>query len=139
MSIPPASLDEIPAKRSMERVATSIEQYCTFPVVERVKLFSFFTGNEDMHLNNFFLIRREGKVELSPAHDLINTTIAIGNAQGLVQVESRSDVQSGPEQTHFSKRGGCAQADRTGFLIVPDAPSPLDILTPLSYFTHRIE
>lgn len=71
---------------SMEQVAATIEQYCTFPAVEKVKLFrltlfSFLTGNEDMHLKNFSLIRREGKVELSPAYDLLNTTIAIGNAQ----------------------------------------------------------
>ncbi|MDL1891407.1 HipA domain-containing protein [Sphingobacteriales bacterium CHB3] len=71
---------------SMEQVAATIERYCTFPAVEKVKLFrltlfSFLTGNEDMHLKNFSLIRREGKVELSPAYDLLNTTIAIGNAQ----------------------------------------------------------
>lgn len=71
---------------SMEQVAATIERYCTFPAVEKVKLFrltlfSFLTGNEDMHLKNFSLIRREGKVELSPAYDLLNTTIAIGKAQ----------------------------------------------------------
>lgn len=71
---------------SMENVAATIEQYCTFPAVEKVKLFrltlfSFLTGNEDMHLKNFSLIRREGKVELSPSYDLLNTTIAIGNAR----------------------------------------------------------
>lgn len=71
---------------SMERVAATIEQYCTFPSVENVKLFrltlfSFLVGNEDMHLKNFSLIQRDGKVELAPAYDLINTTIAIGRAQ----------------------------------------------------------
>jgi len=68
---------------SMERVAETIEQFCTFPAVEKVKLFrmtlfSFLVGNEDMHLKNFSLIRREGKVELAPAYDLINTTVALG-------------------------------------------------------------
>lgn len=55
--------------------------HCTFPVVERVKLFdrlifNYLVGNEDMHLKNFSLIRREGKSELSPAYDFLNTTIA---------------------------------------------------------------
>jgi serine/threonine-protein kinase HipA len=71
---------------SMERVAATVAQYCTFPAVENVKLFrltlfSFLVGNEDMHLKNFSLIQRDGKVELAPAYDLINTTIAIGGAQ----------------------------------------------------------
>jgi serine/threonine-protein kinase HipA len=68
---------------SMEQVAKVIKSYCTFPAVENVKLarrviFSFLTGNEDMHLKNFSLVTRDGKVELSPAYDLLNTTIILG-------------------------------------------------------------
>jgi serine/threonine-protein kinase HipA len=69
---------------SMEQVIAIIDKYCTFPLVEKVKLFrltlfNFLIGNEDMHLKNFSLIRREGKIELSPAYDLVNTTIALRN------------------------------------------------------------
>ncbi|MFN3841464.1 MAG: HipA domain-containing protein, partial [Cyclobacteriaceae bacterium] len=69
-------------KSSMEKVAEIVEQYCTFPIIDKVKLFrltlfSFLCGNEDMHLKNFSLIRREGKIELSPAYDLVNSTIAL--------------------------------------------------------------
>lgn len=65
---------------SMEKVASVIEKHCTFPVIEKLKLFrimifNFITGNEDMHLKNFTLIRNENKIELSPAYDLLNTTI----------------------------------------------------------------
>jgi serine/threonine-protein kinase HipA len=68
---------------SMERVAATIERYCTFPAVEKVKLFrltlfAFLIGNEDMHLKNFSLISRDGKTGLSPAYDQINTTIVLG-------------------------------------------------------------
>ena len=71
---------------SMEKVAGVIEQFCTFPAIERVKLlertiFSFLVGNEDMHLKNFSLITRNQKVELAPAYDLLNTTIALKNAR----------------------------------------------------------
>jgi len=67
---------------SMEQVAMIIRQFCTFPVLEYVKLLrlslvNFLLGNEDMHLKNFSLIGREGKVELSPAYDLVNSTIAL--------------------------------------------------------------
>ncbi len=70
---------------SMEQVAAVIDRYATFPAVEKLKLFrltvfNFLVGNEDMHLKNFSLISRDGKVELSPAYDLLNTTIAIANA-----------------------------------------------------------
>ena len=70
---------------TMEQVAKTIQEFCTFPVVEfaklfRLTLFNFVVGNEDMHLKNFSLIEREGKVELSPAYDLLNTTIAMGKA-----------------------------------------------------------
>ncbi len=69
---------------SMEKVAEIIERLCTFPVLDKVKLFrltlfSFIVGNEDMHLKNFSLIEREGKIELSPAYDLLNTSIALKN------------------------------------------------------------
>ena len=69
---------------SMEKVAAVIDQFCTFPAIERVKLFertlfSFLVGNEDMHLKNFSLITRNQKVELAPAYDFLSTTIAIKN------------------------------------------------------------
>ena len=44
-------------------------------------LFSFLAGNEDMHLKNFSLITRNEKVELAPAYDFLNTTIALKAAK----------------------------------------------------------
>ena len=65
---------------STERIIGIIDRFCTFPALERIKfferlLFSFLTGNEDMHLKNWSLVTRDDKVELSPAYDLLNTTI----------------------------------------------------------------
>lgn len=69
---------------SMEKVAKLVEEFCTFPMVEKVKLFrltlfSYLCGNEDMHLKNFSIIHRDGKIELSPAYDLLNSTIVLSN------------------------------------------------------------
>jgi serine/threonine-protein kinase HipA len=55
-------------------------------VVEKIKLFrltlvNFLIGNEDMHLKNFSLITREGKIELSPAYDILNSTIVLTSPQ----------------------------------------------------------
>ena len=41
-------------------------------------LFNFLNG---AHVKNFSLIRRHRKIELSPAYDLVNTTILLGNPQ----------------------------------------------------------
>ena len=70
----------------MEKVPAVVDRFCTFPAIERVKLFertlfSFLTGNEDMHLKNFSLITRDDRVDLAPAYDLLSSAIAIGNAQ----------------------------------------------------------
>jgi serine/threonine-protein kinase HipA len=67
---------------SMEKLVLIIDEYCTFPAIEKAKLFklvlfNFLTGNEDMHLKNFSVIVRNNKVELSPAYDLLNTTIIL--------------------------------------------------------------
>jgi serine/threonine-protein kinase HipA len=65
---------------SMERVVEQVDRHCTFPVIEKARLFRrtvfcWLTGNEDMHTKNFSLISRSGKVELSPLYDCLNTTV----------------------------------------------------------------
>ena len=71
---------------SMEKVISILEKHCTFPALEKIKLFrliifNFLVGNEDMHLKNFTLIRRKDKIELSPAYDLLNTTIVLNSKE----------------------------------------------------------
>ena len=66
---------------SMERLVSLLDAYCTFPAIEKVKLlkrslFNFLVGNEDMHLKNYSLITRQGKVELAPAYDFLSSTVA---------------------------------------------------------------
>jgi serine/threonine-protein kinase HipA len=65
---------------SMEKIVTLINTYCTFPAIENIKLFkmvlfNFLVGNEDMHLKNYSIINRDGKISLSPCYDLVNSTI----------------------------------------------------------------
>jgi len=67
---------------TMEKLILLIDEFCTFPVIEKAKLFrlvlfNFLTGNEDMHLKNFSVIRNGNKIELSPAYDLVNSTIVL--------------------------------------------------------------
>ncbi len=72
---------------SVEQVIRLIETFTTFPAVEKLKLFArilfcFLTGNEDMHLKNYSIITSKGGIHrLSPAYDLLNTTIALRTAE----------------------------------------------------------
>lgn len=73
---------------SMEKVASVIETFCTFPAIEKIKLFrltlfNFLVGNEDMHLKNFSLIRTDDLVKISPAYDLLNSTIVVSEKEEL--------------------------------------------------------
>ena len=69
---------------SMERIVNLIDTYCTFPAIEKIKLFklvifNYLIGNEDMHLKNISIINENGKVMLSPCYDLVNSTIEYKN------------------------------------------------------------
>jgi serine/threonine-protein kinase HipA len=71
---------------SMELVAGVVERFCTFPVLDRIRLFertlfSFLVGNENMHMKNFSLLTRGDVVELAPAYDFLSTTLALPNPQ----------------------------------------------------------
>ena len=71
---------------TIEKIIRLIEQFCTFPAIEKIKffklvLFSFVIGNEDMHIKNFSLITRKNKVEFSPAYDLLNSTLVMDGAE----------------------------------------------------------
>jgi len=71
---------------SMEQVAEVVDTYCTFPQIEKIKLFrlavfNFLAGNEDAHLKNFSLITVDSVVKLSPCYDLVNSKIVSGSEE----------------------------------------------------------
>jgi serine/threonine-protein kinase HipA len=76
---------DVKYRSSMERLAAVLDRHVTFPQAQRAELlrrvlFCFLTGNEDMHLKNFSLITRGHVVELAPAYDLVNSTLALERA-----------------------------------------------------------
>jgi serine/threonine-protein kinase HipA len=66
---------------SYEQIAKAIVKYSSNPGLDVVNffeqvLFSFLTGNADMHLKNFSLIRKPGIGNvLAPAYDLVSTAL----------------------------------------------------------------
>ena len=68
-------------KSSYERIAKAIVQYSSMPKMDvtnffEVILFSWITGNNDMHLKNFSLYEPiDGIIRLTPAYDMLNAVI----------------------------------------------------------------
>ena len=68
-------------KSSYERIAKAIAQYSSMPKMDvtnffETVLFSWITGNNDMHLKNFSLYEpQDGTIRLTPAYDLLNASI----------------------------------------------------------------
>lgn len=65
---------------SMERIGKAIQDYAdnTFLDILRyyeLTLYSFLTGNNDMHLKNFSMVKTSYGWALSPAYDLLNVAI----------------------------------------------------------------
>jgi serine/threonine-protein kinase HipA len=66
---------------SYEQIAKAIQRHSVTPGLDVVNffelvLFSFLTGNADMHLKNFSLLEQPGLgMVLSPAYDLVNTAL----------------------------------------------------------------
>ena len=64
-------------KSSMEKVGKALGDYSNNTLLDKLylfelTLFSFLTGNNDMHLKNFSMINSNGTWLLSPAYDLLN-------------------------------------------------------------------
>ena len=68
---------------SMEQIGKAIRECSDIPGLDIVRffelsLFCFLTGNSDMHLKNFSLLRcQDGHYELSPAYDLVPVKIIL--------------------------------------------------------------
>lgn len=67
-------------RSSMERIGKALTEYSDNPLLDKVfffelTLFSFLTGNNDMHLKNFSMIESSSGWILSPAYDLLNVAI----------------------------------------------------------------
>ena len=75
-------LTEDKYKGSYERIAKLIKQYSAAPLLDvvnfwEVVVFSWLTGNADMHLKNFSLYRPADNYMLTPAYDLLSTSIVM--------------------------------------------------------------
>lgn len=75
-------LTEDKYKGSYERIAKLIRQHSSAPLLDvinfwEIVVFSWLTGNADMHLKNFSLYRPVNSYMMTPAYDLLSTAIAM--------------------------------------------------------------
>lgn len=80
-------LAELPSAKkydsSMEKAGKLILKYSSAPGFDvisffEIVLFSFLTGNADMHLKNFSIIQdKDNQYRLAPAYDLLSTVLAL--------------------------------------------------------------
>ena len=79
------TLTEHKYRGSYEKTGKIINQYSTQSGLDTLHyfelvVFSFITGNADMHLKNFSMFeKQEGQFSLSPAYDLVSTMLVIKN------------------------------------------------------------
>ncbi|WP_017257657.1 HipA domain-containing protein [Pedobacter arcticus] len=73
-------LTESKYKGSYEKIGKLILKYCTQTGFDALTyfelvLFSYLTGNNDMHLKNFSVLHTDQGINLSPAYDLLNVNL----------------------------------------------------------------
>jgi serine/threonine-protein kinase HipA len=67
-------------KSSMEKIGKALDSFSDNTLLDKIfyfelTLFAFLTGNNDMHLKNFSMIKSTSGWTLSPAYDLLNVSI----------------------------------------------------------------
>ncbi len=67
-------------RSSIERIGKALHAYASNTQLDKLfffelVIFSYLTGNNDMHLKNFSMIEHQGEWKLAPAYDLLNVAI----------------------------------------------------------------
>lgn len=118
--------DRYPADKyrlSLDEIAKGIEKFAAAPLVELLRLlrlsaFSYLIGNGDLHARNISLWVEpaSGRVELSPAYDLLSS-LPYGDRRMALKMDGRDDNLKRAHFLRFGERRGlrpkavCAMLD----------------------------
>jgi serine/threonine-protein kinase HipA len=124
-------------KSSMEKVGKALNSYSDNTLLDKIfyfelALFSFLTGNNDMHLKNFSMIKNSTGWVLSPAYDLLNVAILIPDDKeelALTLVGKKKKLK----REHFEQLGislGLTDKQIQGAFkrMVKDKPKAIDLI-----------
>ena len=111
--------DRYPADKyrlSLSEIADGVEEFATAPLVELLRLlqwvaFSYLIGNGDLHARNLSLWVEpgSGRVELSPAYDLLSS-LPYGDRRMALAMEGRDDRLRRKHFLAFGERRGLRPA-----------------------------
>jgi serine/threonine-protein kinase HipA len=97
-------------KSSMEKVGKALGEYSSNTLLDKLyffelSVFSFLTGNNDMHLKNFSMINTGKEWSLAPAYDLLNVAIVIpkDKEEMALTLEGRKKKLKRPYFVRFGK------------------------------------
>lgn len=96
-------------KSSMEKVGRAINDHSSNTLLDKtylfdMLLFSFITGNNDMHLKNFSLIQSNTGWVLAPAYDLLNVSIVLPEDKDELAL-ALCGIRRKLERAHFEEYG----------------------------------
>lgn len=111
-------LTEHKYKGSYEQIAKLIQRYSSAPKLDLINfweqvLFSWLTGNADMHLKNFSLYSRtQGAYSLTPAYDMLSTALVMPedteelalNLNGKKRKLKKTDFQQAMQSSGIDER-----------------------------------
>ncbi|QBG48272.1 type II toxin-antitoxin system HipA family toxin [Verrucomicrobia bacterium S94] len=125
-------LTEQKYRGSMEQIGRAILRHCDNALLDALRffeitLFSFLTGNSDMHLKNFSLLYQPGgAVALSPSYDLLPTRLLLPE-----------DL----EESALTINGRKRRLDRTDFLRLAESLRLNDkqVANVFSRFSHHLD
>lgn len=96
-------------KSSMEKIGKALNDYSSDTLLDKLyffelAVFSYLTGNNDMHLKNFSMIDKGTKWSLAPAYDLLNVNLAnpLDNEELALPIEGKKKRL---RKDHFERFG----------------------------------
>ena len=96
-------------KSSMEKIGKALNDYSSDTLLDKLyffelAVFSYLTGNNDMHLKNFSMIDKGTKWSLAPAYDLLNVNLAnpLDNEELALTIEGKKKRL---RKDHFERFG----------------------------------
>lgn len=108
-------------RSSLEKISNAVHKYSDNTMLDKIfffelVLFCFLTGNNDMHLKNFSMIKSISGWTLAPAYDLLNVNIVIpdDNEELALTLEGKKKNLKRKHFDHLAKNLGLTDRQTQG-------------------------
>jgi serine/threonine-protein kinase HipA len=141
-------LTEHKYRGSMEKAGKIIKQYSDFPMLDALNffeltVFSFITGNADMHLKNFSILKdSKHNYVLSPAYDLLSTKLAVpeDKEEMALTINARKSKISKKDLTALGKNLGLTEKQMDGvFKKLRDRKDAIQKVINISFLPDKLK